>query len=104
LNALYDGSNSHNHARVLIAGGITHGTSSIPATCVAVCRGCLNEMRDNEADQRLEHDAVMAKMHGLLTYEPEGLRLNRNSKLPKPMKRCIACSALPNAGNRTPDR
>src|SRR5438046_5762426 len=30
LNALYVGSNSHSQARVLIAGGITQGTSSMP--------------------------------------------------------------------------
>src|SRR5215471_3115492 len=30
LKALYDGSNSHSQASVDIAGGITHGTSSMP--------------------------------------------------------------------------
>src|SRR5215467_12971674 len=30
LNALYDGSNSQNHASVLIAGGMTQGIKSIP--------------------------------------------------------------------------
>src|SRR5258708_34812923 len=30
LKALYDGSNSHNQASVLIAGGMTHGISSMP--------------------------------------------------------------------------
>src|ERR1700759_3949202 len=90
LNALYDGSNSHSQASVLIAGGITHGTSSMPRHLRCPLAGTLwTKCATTKPISALKNPAESAKMQDCLTTSQKVSRLNRNSKLPKPTKRCI---------------
>src|ERR1700680_4244054 len=63
LNALYDGSNSQSQARQLIAGGITHGTSSMPRHLRWPFAGMLwTKCATMKPISALKMTAVMAKM------------------------------------------
>src|SRR5689334_14937693 len=90
LNALYDGSKSQNHASGRIAGGMTHGISSIPRhlRCFRVGMLCTKCASTNPV-HALKITAVIAKMHDCFTTIQKSSRLNRNSKLPSPTKRSI---------------
>src|SRR6185295_1663084 len=77
LNALYEGSNSHNQARVLIAGGMTHGTSSMPRhlRCPLVgtlCTKCATQ----KPIRALKKTALTAKMIDCLTTIQNVSRVN----------------------------
>src|SRR5712671_305147 len=90
LKALYDGSNSHSQARQLIAGGITHGTSSMPRhlrwpRLGMLCTKCAT-MKPMSA---LKMTAVMAKMQDCRTTIQNVSRLNKNRKFENPTKRSI---------------
>src|SRR5262249_39052810 len=63
LNAEYDGSNSQNHASVLIAGGITHGMSSMPRHLRCPFAGTLcTKCATQKPMSALNTTAVTAKM------------------------------------------
>ena len=73
-----------------MAGGITHGTSSMPRhlrwpRLGMLCTKCAT-MKPMSA---LKMTAVMAKMQDCRTTIQKVSRLNRNRKLPKPTKRSI---------------
>src|SRR6185436_6829428 len=87
LNALYEGSNSHSHARVLIAGGITQGTSNMPRhlrwpLVGMLCTKCATQ----KPISALNRTALMANTTDCLTTIQNVSRLNRNSKLSRPTK------------------
>src|SRR5262245_48462886 len=87
LNALYEGSKSHSHASVLMAGGITHGTSSMPRhlRCPFVgtlCTKCATQ----KPISALNTTALTANTTDCFTTIQNVSRLNRNSKLPNPTK------------------
>src|SRR3954447_8828901 len=87
LNAEYDGSNSQNHASVLIAGGITQGMSSMPRHLRWLLPGTLfTKCASTNPRSALKTTAVTAKMHDCFTTIQKRSRLNRNSKLPSPTK------------------
>src|ERR1043165_6462191 len=83
LNALYDGSNSHSQASVLIAGGMTHGTSSMPRHL----RWPLDGMLCTKCATMKPISAL--KMQDCFTTSQKVSRLNRKTKLPSPTKRSI---------------
>src|ERR1051325_7500361 len=85
LNALYEGSNSHSQARVLIAGGITHGISSMPRHLRWPFSGMLwTKWATMKPIRALKMTAVTANMTDCSTTIQKVLRRNRNSKFPKP--------------------
>src|SRR5919197_2287544 len=91
LKALYEGSNSHSQARQLIAGGITHGTSSMPRHLRWPLLGMLcTKCATMKPISALKITAVMAKMQDCCTTIQKVSRLNRNSKLPTQMNFLIA--------------
>src|SRR5271155_1236559 len=90
LKALYEGSNSHSHASVDIAGGITHGTSSMPRHlrwpfCGMLC----TKWATTKPTAALNMTAVTANITDCSPTIQNVLRLNRNVKLLKPTKCCI---------------
>src|SRR5215217_2412833 len=87
LNALYDGSNSHNQASELIAGGITQGISSIPRHLRCPLAGMLcTKCATMKPISALKMTAVIAKMQDCCTTIQNVSRLNRNVKLESPTK------------------
>src|ERR1700710_517944 len=89
-NVVYDGSNSHSHASVLIAGGMTHGTSSMPRHLRWPLAGMLwTKCATIKPINALNTTAVIAKMQDCSTTSQNVSRLKRNWKLPSPTKRCI---------------
>ena len=61
-----------------MAGGITHGTSSMPRHLRwPLARDVVHEMRDDEADQRFEDDRGDGEDAGLLHHHPERLALEQ---------------------------
>src|SRR6266850_2417279 len=90
LNALYEGSNSQNQASVLIAGGITHGTSSMPRhlRCPLAGRLC-TKCATTKPISALKITALTANTTVCLITIQNSSRLNRNAKLPSPTKRSI---------------
>src|SRR5262245_9877805 len=90
LKALYEGSNSHSQARQLMAGGITHGTSSMPRHLRCPLVGMLwTKWATMKPMMALKITAVMANRQDCRTTIQKVSRLNRNRKLPKPTKRSI---------------
>src|SRR5215470_2716617 len=90
LNALYEGSNSHSQARQLMAGGITHGTSSMPRHLRWPLPGMLcTKCATMKPISALKITAVMAKTHDWRTTIQKVSRLNRKEKLSRPTWRCI---------------
>src|SRR5262245_53125059 len=90
LKAEKDGSNSHSQARQLMAGGITHGTSSMPRHLRWPFDGMLwTKCATTKPMMALKITAVMAKMHDCCTTIQNVSRLNRKVKLPRPTKRSI---------------
>src|SRR5205823_12057999 len=87
LNALYDGSNNQNQPSVLIAGGMTHGMSSMPRHlrwpfAGTLCTKCATQ----KPISALKSTALMAKMHDCFTTIQKVSRLKRNLKLARPTK------------------
>src|SRR5512140_2547001 len=79
LNALYEGSKSQNHASVLIAGGITHGMSSMPRHLRCFFVGMLwTKCASTKPVIDLKITAVIAKMHDCFTTIQKSSRLKRN--------------------------
>jgi hypothetical protein len=75
---------------VLIAGGITHGTSSMPRHLRWPLAGMLwTKCATMKPISALKRTAVIAKMQDCFTTSQNVSRLNRNSKLPNPTKRAI---------------
>ncbi len=75
---------------MLIAGGITHGTSSMPRHLRWPLAGMLwTKCATMKPISALKITAVMAKMQDCFTTIQKVSRLNRNSKLPKPTNRSI---------------
>src|SRR5580704_9026852 len=72
LKAEYDGSNIHHQVRVESASGITHGTSRRP-----------RQMRENEADQRLEDDSGNREQAALKDDKLEGVALQQEREVPE---------------------
>ena len=75
---------------MLIAGGITHGTSSMPRHLRWPLAGMLwTKCATMKPISALKITAVMAKMQDCFTTIQNVSRLNRKKKLPKPTKRSI---------------
>ena len=73
-----------------MAGGITHGTSSMPRHLRWPLAGMLcTKWATMKPMSALKMTAVMAKMQDCCTTIQNVSRLNRNMKLLKPTKRCI---------------
>src|SRR5439155_21493771 len=90
LKALYEGSNSHNQARQLMAGGIPHGTSSMPRHLRCPLLGTLcTRWATMKPINASKITAVMAKMQDCRTTIQNVSRLNRNRKFENPTKRSI---------------
>src|SRR3954451_7006129 len=88
LNALYDGSNSHSHASVLIAGGITHGTSSMPRHLRCPFTGTLcTKCATQKPIVALKNTALSANTTDCLTTIQNVSRVKRKLKFSKPTKR-----------------
>src|SRR5258708_31260161 len=90
INDRGEGSTSHSQARQLIAGGITHGTSSMPRhlrwpRLGMLCTKCAT-MKPMSA---LKMTAVVAKMQDCRTTLQNVSRLNKNRKIENPTKRSI---------------
>src|SRR5215813_7073122 len=91
LNALYEGSKSHSQASVLIAGGITQGTSSMPRHLRCFLLGMLwAKCATMKPIRALKMTAVMAKRQDCSTTIQKVWRLNRKVKLPNPTYLVIA--------------
>src|SRR5882672_10911262 len=87
LKALYDGSNSHSQARVLMAGGMTHGTRSMPRHLRWPLAGTLwTKWATKKPINALKKTALTAEMTDCLTTIQKVSRVNRKPKLPKPTK------------------
>src|SRR2546421_7093206 len=85
LNALEEGSTSHSQARVLIAGGMTHGISSMPRHLRWPFIGMLwTKWATMNPISALKMTAVTANRTDCSTTIQKVLRRNRNSKFPKP--------------------
>src|SRR5919197_858616 len=90
LKALYEGSNSHSQQRQLMAGGITHGTSSMPRHLRWPLLGMLcTKCATMKPISALKTTAVMAKMQDCCTTIQNVSRLNRKVKLERPTNRSI---------------
>src|SRR5215813_10507266 len=90
LNALYDGSKSHSHASVLMAGGITHGTRSMPRHLRCPFDGTLcTKCATQKPIRALNTTALTANTTDCRTTIQKVSRLNRNAKLSRPTKRSI---------------
>src|SRR5438876_10728226 len=90
LKALYDGSNSHSQASVLIAGGMTHGINSMPRHLRCPLAGKLcTKCATIKPINALKMTAVTANITDCSTTIQNVLRLNRNVKLSHPTKWCI---------------
>src|SRR5262245_39120142 len=90
LIALYDGSNSHNQASVLMAGGMTQGISSMPRHLRWPLAGMLcTKCATMNPISALKITAVTAKMQDCCTTIQNVSRLNRNRKFENPTKRSI---------------
>ena len=75
---------------VLMAGGMTHGTSSMPRHLRWPLAGRLwTKWATMKPIRALKTTAVIAKMQDCSTTSQKVSRLNRNWKFPSPMKRCI---------------
>ena len=73
-----------------MAGGITHGTSSMPRHLRWPLAGMLcTKCATMKPMMALKITAVMAKMQDCCTTIQKVSRLNRNRKLSNPTKRCI---------------
>src|SRR5437764_10046592 len=88
LKALYEGSNNQNQPSVLIAGGMTHGMSSMPRHlrwpfAGTLCTKCATQ----KPTSALNTTAVTAKMQDCFTTIQKVSRVNRNLKLASPTKR-----------------
>src|ERR1700710_800740 len=82
FKALYEGSNSHSHARQLMAGGVTHGSSRMPRHVRGPRLGRLcTKCATMKPMSSLKMTAVMAKMQDCCTTIQNVSRLNRNRKL-----------------------
>src|SRR5688500_9102483 len=90
LKALCEGSKSQSQASVDIAGGMTHGTSSMPRhlRCPLAGRLC-TKCATMKPISALKKTALTAKITDCCTTSQNVLRLKRKVKLPKPTKRCI---------------
>ena len=75
---------------MLIAGGITHGTSNMPRHLRWPLAGMLcTKCATMNPISALKMTAVMAKMQDCFTTIQNVSRLNRKRKLPNPTKRSI---------------
>ena len=73
-----------------MAGGITHGTSSMPRHLRCPLAGMLcTKCATMKPISALKMTAVMAKMQDCCTTIQKVSRLNRKVKLPRPTKRSI---------------
>src|SRR3989440_12795009 len=87
LKALYEGSNSQNQASVLIAGGITQGTSSMPRHLRCPFAGMLcTKCATTKPISALKITALTAKITDCLTTIQNRSRRKRKLKLPRPTK------------------
>src|SRR3954469_15348905 len=87
LNAEYEGSNSQNQASVLIAGGITHGTSSMPRHLRCPFTGTLcTKCATQKPISALKKTALTANTTDWRTTIQKVSRVKRKEKLSKPTK------------------